>query len=140
MKKLFFALAAIALFASACNEENNAAPENTFDLDEPVTIAWGETATLEPDQLKITFAKILEDSRCPTSVVCVWEGRAVVELTFTKGNETVTDSLATISSVAAPSNSTTVFGRTVKLLEVTPYPEFAAPIPHGDYQVKIVVN
>jgi hypothetical protein len=140
MKNLFFALAAGALLLTACEEENAASPGNSFQLDEPVTIAIGESATLQPDNLKITFTSLIEDSRCPTEVVCVWEGRAVVGLTFTKGNETVIDSLATISSAPTPPDTTMVFGRKVKLLEVTPYPQNTAPVPHGDYKVKLVVN
>jgi len=140
MKKLFFALASFALLASACTFDNDVPPVKTFQLDEAFTLGWGESAMLEPGQLKITFLGITEDSRCPADVECIWEGRAVAQFEFAKGGEVVVDSLATLSSAATPSDATTVFGQTVKLLEVTPYPQTTAPIPHGDYQVKIVVN
>jgi hypothetical protein len=140
MKKLFFALAATLLLSSACKKEDGVLPVKNFVPGEPVTLALNQSAILEPDQLKITFNKVTEDSRCPTNMECLWEGRAVVELTFTKGGESFTESLATISSMSGLSDMTMIFDREVKLLEVTPYPQNSASITAGDYRVKIVVN
>ncbi len=38
----------------------------------------------------ITPIKIVEDSRCPTDVVCVWAGRIILEVRLESGNETKT--------------------------------------------------
>lgn len=34
--------------------------------------------TVEVDGVKITFLEVLEDSRCPKDVTCIWEGRVRV--------------------------------------------------------------
>ena len=41
-------------------------------------INLGETIIIENHQ--VTFAKVLEDSRCPKGVTCIWAGRARVQL------------------------------------------------------------
>jgi hypothetical protein len=41
----------------------------------------GETVFLEREGLHVTFSKVLEDSRCPQGVACVWAGVAAVEIT-----------------------------------------------------------
>jgi hypothetical protein len=42
------------------------------------TLQLGKSTTFEVDGITgtLTFVSILEDSRCPTNVVCIWEGQA----------------------------------------------------------------
>jgi hypothetical protein len=42
------------------------------------TAGFGQTAIIE--NLRIRPIKLLEDSRCPTAVQCVWAGRIVVRV------------------------------------------------------------
>ena len=39
----------------------------------------GQTASIEGEKLVIKFKAVLEDSRCPVNVVCVWAGNGKVE-------------------------------------------------------------
>ena len=50
-------------------------------LDEPFTLDRRSSALVDGHRLR--FDAVVEDSRCPTNVTCVWEGKAVVSLTFT---------------------------------------------------------
>ena len=53
-----------------------------------VRIELGATANF--DGVTVEFSEVLEDSRCPTNVTCVWEGRAKVKVLVTEeGMETV---------------------------------------------------
>lgn len=54
-----------------------------FSQDKPVEvpkilvkIALGETVTFKKATVK--FLKVVEDSRCPSDVNCIWEGQAIV--------------------------------------------------------------
>lgn len=55
----------------------------------PTVVAPGEEFTLRPGDvadlpqagLTLRFEEVSEDSRCPAGVQCVWEGRAIVQLT-----------------------------------------------------------
>ena len=40
----------------------------------------GQTAKIGPDGPWVEFLEVVEDSRCPLDVVCVWEGRARVKI------------------------------------------------------------
>jgi len=40
-------------------------------------IAYGETILIKKNE--ISFISIIEDSRCPTNVQCIWKGRAIIQ-------------------------------------------------------------
>jgi hypothetical protein len=48
-----------------------------------ITLKTGERVVV--DGVSIAFVKVVEDSRCPGNVQCVWAGNAAVELTVAKG-------------------------------------------------------
>ena len=61
-----------------------------FSQDKPVEVpkilvkvALGETVQFK--KASVSFLKVLEDSRCPSDVTCIWEGQArvLVEVTET---------------------------------------------------------
>jgi hypothetical protein len=52
-----------------------------------VAVDLGQTLLLEDVPLSITFVEIVEDSRCPEGVVCVWEGEVIILLQVQKGEE-----------------------------------------------------
>eukprot|EP00657_Telonema_sp_P-1_P004455 TRINITY_DN20311_c0_g1_i1.p1 TRINITY_DN20311_c0_g1~~TRINITY_DN20311_c0_g1_i1.p1 ORF type:complete len:118 (-),score=31.44 TRINITY_DN20311_c0_g1_i1:150-503(-) len=63
-----------------------------------IKVTKGETITL--DGIKIKFAEVLEDSRCPTNVNCIWAGRAKVKVEVTSNAVSYTHlTLPTIYSV-----------------------------------------
>jgi hypothetical protein len=51
-------------------------------------VALGETVAFE--QFTITFSNVVEDSRCPSDVTCVWAGQAKVLITI-KSNDTTSE-------------------------------------------------
>jgi hypothetical protein len=53
-------------------------PGSTVPAD--IQLQAGQTATLEGGALQVTFVDVIEDSRCPMDVMCVWMGQAVVSL------------------------------------------------------------
>lgn len=44
-------------------------------LGTPFELGFDKTASLADVGLELRFAKVLEDSRCPAGMVCVWAGR-----------------------------------------------------------------
>lgn len=43
-----------------------------------IKVALGETVLIKG--IAIKFLEVLEDSRCPTGVTCIWAGRAIVNV------------------------------------------------------------
>jgi hypothetical protein len=68
MRTAFFALAGPALLAGCV----------TYNIREaPGFVRFGQTATVGP--VSVTPLTLLEDSRCPKDVQCVWAGRVRIE-------------------------------------------------------------
>jgi hypothetical protein len=47
----------------------------TVDLGQEFSLRIGESASIKGEELQVRFLEVTEDSRCPTGVVCIWEGR-----------------------------------------------------------------
>lgn len=78
-------LATVALFDPSTAVDaagpRDVVAQQSIVLGQPFTLKYGETAQLADDPLRITFDKVVEDSRCPVKVQCVWAGRVIVGLT-----------------------------------------------------------
>ncbi len=66
-----FSTLILILFASCINEE-----DNTFRLNEPFIIQYGESMYNPAFNIIISFESVPEDSRCPEGCYCIWEGNA----------------------------------------------------------------
>ena len=52
-----------------------------------LTIGINEKTTIPNSKISLEFKEIVEDSRCPVDVTCVWEGIAIVNMDATNGNQ-----------------------------------------------------
>lgn len=111
-------------------------------LGEPFTLAVTRSAVFDSDTLQITLDGMVADSRCPKGVECIQAGRVDISLMFVKSGDMARRDTIGIGSGGSrfPDDISQMFGRTVKLLEVSPVPEANKSIPASDYRVKIVVN
>jgi hypothetical protein len=110
--------------AVAGDDTPTAPPAEPPALDTPFTLARGESA--EIDGFRTTFVAVLEDSRCPANVTCVWEGRASVNLTLAEGGRTggVNLELPGTTGVEDTGRHRTVeaLGHRITLMALDPYP------------------
>jgi len=67
------------LLLAACDTAGEIAPPVGAQLGE-AHILLGTSAVV--DGLAVAFEAVEEDSRCPDTAMCVWEGRALVALTI----------------------------------------------------------
>ncbi len=108
---------------------NTACREDGLLADGIVEVGKGgcEAKTVGGKTLRVCYEKLVEDSRCPYGGVCVWAGRAVVQLTVSVDAEKHTLLLATQKMAGAPSPDTTVNGIAIRLKNVSPYPKKPNP-------------
>lgn len=99
-----------------------------------VTLQYGEDRVVAGTVLRMSFAAVLGDSRCPSDVVCVWEGNAEVEIGIGAGMGPT--SALQLNTALAP-RSVEWNEVLVTLLEVTPYPVSDVPIADAAYSVKL---
>lgn len=138
MKKTMMGALLLSLLACGSPSEPDLAPDPTVvPATTDMTLRAGEELAVGGSVVKIVFARVLEDSRCPVDVVCVWEGNAVVELGIRMGMGP-TFPLQLNSSLEPQAAEWS--GVRVTLLEVQPAPRAAVPIRPEDYSVKIRVE
>ena len=100
-------------------------------LGEEFELGFGEQVSLDNRGLSIEFKDLLEDSRCPEGVTCVWAGNAQVALLLN-------DSQATLNTYLEPQEMT-ISGYRIELISVSPYPVYEQDIAKEDYVAKLVV-
>jgi hypothetical protein len=111
-------------------------------LNQPFELAVGQEAFLAEANLHIRFEHILDDSRCPARVVCVWSGQARLEVSFWKtGLPPETKKFSTFSNPPENSDTHTYQGFSIKLVNVDPYPITPdQPIPPNDYHITLLIT
>lgn len=76
----------------------------------------------------------ISDSRCPSDVQCIWEGRVDAEVTFTEGIKKETKELS------IGKDPITFSDYKISLLAVNPYPKSKKQIKQSDYKVTVHID
>lgn len=116
----------------------------------PVTLAPGEAVLVEQSAVRVRFVRVVEDSRCPRDVTCVWAGRAVVELTATVGEDGPERSVqlevgasaaasATAAEGSSGSGAAELFGFRFVAEALDPYPEAKEAVRPENYRLRLAL-
>lgn len=128
MKTIFLFFLLLTLSLAACNKEEASKPfllESKFKIDQVFHVT--------DNPLQFTLAEI-NDSRCPSDVVCVWEGQAEVKI--------VVDSpvQGTIVLNTFDHETDTLGAYAFQLVGVSPYPISTKTIALNEYEVTLKVE
>jgi hypothetical protein len=135
MRRLLVLLPAVMLAACGSDGTGPDPMPATAQTAHEYVVGFGET--IRVSGLSLEFTTLAEESRCPTSVTCVWEGNARVLITATRGS--ATSVLELNSNPRFPVRA--VFeGYAIELRSVDPYPVAAAPRRAEDYTVTLLVG
>ncbi|MEH1813864.1 MAG: hypothetical protein V7K26_21145 [Nostoc sp.] len=109
-------------------------------LNTPFYLRYGRTAYLPTENIEIKFSKVIQDSRCPTDVTCIWQGQVIIGLDIIKNGQQVSTLTLTLvpGRDALPIQFLDKYS--VKLTQVSPYPNSKKVIALKDYIAKIVVS
>lgn len=119
LKSLLFA--PILLLMSNCTTQSQA--QTSESGNNTITIGINKIAKIPNSKINLEFKNIVEDSRCPVDVTCVWEGIAIVDVNINSGKETEDFQVATRDF--QPKNATKSFsfsGYKFTLTDLKPYP------------------
>lgn len=103
-------------------------------LGKDFTLAPGQSAKLDKNDLTVTFVKVMGDSRCPQDVNCAWAGDATV--TISAGGSTSYD----LHTEGSFTGTVKISGHDVKLVGLTPRPKADSTIPPGDYRATLRIE
>ncbi len=120
MKKFLFIIiiAVITLPLTGCLSDIG-----KVSLGEDFELKMGESTAVRGEDFNIKFLEVLEDSRCPRNVTCVWEGRArsLVRITIDGQSEDI--ELAQPGLTDEPNRYS--YGDYIITFFLLPYPEEA---------------
>jgi hypothetical protein len=110
----------------------------TVDLGREFSLHIGDSASIKGEELQVKFLEITEDSRCPTGVVCVWEGRVrgLAEITYRESIHNVV--LTEPGSTSWPSEIT--FEDYKITYHVEPYPQAGTEITKEEYRLELTIS
>ncbi len=132
MKKMLLlccCLTALAAVSCAKDKPEEPAPP-------PKAIELNYSGTAEEGDLRIHFASVTSDSRCPTGTQCVWAGNAEIVLELSgDGNHA-----AVLNTNPQYQQSYRTSEHVVTLKELKPYPEAGQTIALSDYVAVLTVE
>lgn len=129
MKKICFLMILSGILLVSCNDEEM--PES-FDMGVEKSFRTDIEYQSSDNQLKFSILNI-DDSRCPSDVTCVWEGKADVTVEV-KSPQTGTLILSTYNN-----QIDTVGNYSFELKDVSPYPVSTETINLEDYNVTLKI-
>lgn len=101
-----------------------------------ITLAPGESTLVPGSDLTLGFDKVSGDSRCPSSVVCVWEGCADIDL-WVEDPQANRTAFRLHTSPVEGDQSFDLDALRIVLVRLDPYPE-SGPIPASAYRVHLL--
>ena len=129
--------AALLLAAFGCSSSTEPRIESNASLVPGVTeltLQYGEDRRLDNSVLRLSFGRVVEDSRCPAGVYCIWSGNAVVEIGIAAGmGPTVPLQINTVLEPRYADWS----GVRVTVLQLDPLPKAGVPVKPEEYSVKL---
>ena len=120
------------LFSGASLAQESSQP----NLGEEFELVVHQTDQITGEDISVTFQQVLEDSRCPIDVTCIWAGLAEVSLRVAvSGNESELS-----LSTSPPENSAVFENYTFWLIRVRPVPRANQNIDSSAYFVTVMVD
>lgn len=129
MKKIILLMIVAGLTIVSCNKET-LTETFVFGLNEEFQIG-GEYQSSD-NSLKFSIVEI-NDSRCPSDVVCVWEGKADVKINVESPQK------GTITLSTYDNKIDTVGNYSFEIIDVSPYPVSTKTIKLEDYDVTLKI-
>ena len=136
----FVALLGLALMSCHIDEPARADVPDV-NLNEAFTLAGGQEALIPSEKLRLRFAEVLEDSRCPTQVECFWTGQARIALSVQPDGSGATT--VQFNTNPAPGQTVKVVDAgpySIELQLLDPYPQTPDAIAFEDYRATLVVR
>lgn len=127
MKKVITGLLFVALTAGAMPALAKQA--------QTVEVAINKEVTAKPG-FRIRFVELVEDSRCPVDVDCIWAGNAKIKVRVTKNGRSKVLELNTMDRGSHPEFG----GYKFKLMGLTPQPRSNIRINRNGYIASIEVT
>jgi len=102
---------------------------NFGEIGTDISLFIGESVIIKDHGIKLKFVDVLDDSRCPSDVECVWEGTVSLMINIKYSRQDLGDFILNSSNLQKVS----FMGYYVKFKELEPYPISTEIIPKTSY-------
>jgi hypothetical protein len=123
----------VCLLLTACADSPTGP---TVPLDQAFVLAPGEAATIEEESITVLFDRVSGDSRCPSDVVCVQGGDAIVNIEVTGPGFNKTPYELHTGNMEPVRHG----DFTISLVALFPYPFGSGTIDPDDYRATLRVT
>lgn len=106
-------------------------------LGQEFTFKVGEQVVISEAGLKISFASVEEDSRCPKGVDCIWAGNGKIIVNVKKGGA---KAIGTQLNTNVGAKQARLYAYDIKLVGLNPYPQKDVKIKPDDYGATLIVT
>ena len=106
-------------------------------LGEEFKLGVGKSAAVKGGGLGIEFVSVVEDSRCPQGVDCIWEGNAKVRLRLKKAGGASAE--IELNTNVEPQRAAAL-GYDVRLTSLAPYPKGSEAVDKKSYVAALEVR
>lgn len=119
------------------------APPLVVNKNQGIALKVGQTATLEDENVKVTFVRVQSDSRCPFRMTCAVRGNAVVEATLTMPDGAIQTFILNEDNHTPNQRIPDTGNFGMELLTLNPYPQAdgaSQELAQDDYEALLVVR
>ena len=115
------------------------AADATAEIGQPFSLRVNQTAYIGSADVAVRFINVTEDSRCPSDVVCIWEGQVSILVDLVQVSSDISIGQFTLSLGGQASAGS--FGNySIRVMDVQPYPMSTKKISPFDYVVTLVLD
>lgn len=140
MKQVLFIIA--LLIANLNFAQDSTVTKKEMPTKNVAILNFGES--LQFEDISIKFVEVVQDSRCPKNVTCIWAGKVVVLVVIYNDNKKLEQKKLTLSPTSQLQDivGNLYASETLKLtvFNVFPYPDTKAKIDMNDYYLEIQIN
>jgi len=131
-----FALFAFCAFFSPLFAQQSRKAE-VIQLGQEFDLKINQEAAIEGEGLAVVFESVLEDSRCPEGVDCIWSGNAKIRIRSSKQKHAPAP-IELNTNVGAKSSS--YLDYEIKLVALKPRPKADKPVQSNEYKATLIIT
>jgi hypothetical protein len=122
----------ICVLIPACGKQSALLPDSIV-----INVNNCTSTKINSQNITVCLDSVLNDSRCPDGVECIWAGVAYCRFKATLNNNAYNFTLETL---VAQNNDTTINGYKFILDSLVPYPSIISPHSYTDYKAFITIR
>ncbi|MFQ5978105.1 MAG: hypothetical protein ACE5OZ_08255 [Candidatus Heimdallarchaeota archaeon] len=121
----------LAFFMSPHPSESNFA-----EIDTEFSLYIGDSVSIKDHGITLKFIDVIDDSRCPSDVVCVWEGTVSLMINLQYNNQDLGNFVLNSSNL----HKASFMGYYAKFKVLEPYPISTEIIPKSSYHASFIIS